>query len=53
MLGFFKLGLNNIYFIVLANTLHALGYSARVRDTLVFFRWSLLASKNDAGMLGF
>ena len=29
MLGFFNLGLNNICFIVLANTLHALGFSAR------------------------
>ena len=53
MLGFFKLGLNNIYFYCFGNTLHALGFSARVRDALVFFRWSLLASKNDNGMLGF
>ena len=29
----------------LANTLHALGHSARVRDTLLFFRWSLRASE--------
>ena len=43
MLGFFKLGLNNIFFIVLANTLHSLGFSARVRDALLFFRWFLLA----------
>ena len=34
MLGFFKLGLNNNCFIVLANTFHALGFSARVRDAL-------------------
>ena len=34
MLGFFKLGLNNICFIVLANTFHALGFSSRVRDAL-------------------
>ena len=53
MLGFFKLGLNNICFIVLANTLHSLGFSARVRDALWFFRWSLRALKNDKGMLGF
>ena len=39
--------------IVLANTLHALEYCARVRDALFFFRWSLRASKNDNGMLGF
>ena len=34
MLGFFNLGLNNICFIVLANTLHTLGFSVRVRDAL-------------------
>ena len=35
MLGFLNLGLNNICFIVLANTLHSLGFlSARVRDAL-------------------
>ena len=34
MLGFLNLGLNNICFIVLANTLHSLGLSARVRDAL-------------------
>ena len=34
MLGFLKLGLNNIWFIVLDNTLHSLGFSARVRDAL-------------------
>ena len=34
MLGFFNLGLNNICFIGLANTLHTLGFSARVRDAL-------------------
>ena len=31
--------------IVLANTLHALGYSAQVRDALLLFRWSLRASE--------
>ena len=34
MLGFSKLGLNNICFIVLANILHPLGFSAQVRDAL-------------------
>ena len=34
MLGFLNSGLNNIWFIVLANTLHSLGFSARVRDAL-------------------
>ena len=34
MLGFLNLGLNNICFIVLANTFHYLGFSARVRDAL-------------------
>ena len=34
MLGFFKLGLNNICVIIFANTLHSLGFSARVRDAL-------------------
>ena len=29
----------------LANTLHALGSSSRVRDALWFFRWSLRASE--------
>ena len=34
MLGSLNLGLNNICFIVLANILHSLGFSARVRDAL-------------------
>ena len=34
MLGFFNLGLNNIDFYCLANTLHSLGFNAPVRDAL-------------------
>ena len=42
---FSKHGSITLNVIDLANTLHALGYSAQVRDALLFFRWSLRASE--------
>ena len=53
MLGFFKLGLNNIYFYCFGQYSPCFRIQCSGESALVFFRWSLLASKIDNGMLGF